>query len=122
MKRISISDFSEISYDSSSDALLIKWFNENQCMSETEFHNQLYMIFDAIKTFKTDTIIIDAYFFKYPILESSINLIRNFLSEHTLKKCVLVQSRYLLGNKGIQRLISKLMMYPVELNIVSAKI
>jgi hypothetical protein len=51
---------------------------------------------------------IDTYNFNYPILKTSVNLIKEFFARYQVRKCVLVKSQYLMGSTGIQKLISKL--------------
>jgi hypothetical protein len=116
MKQISINDFTEITYKSSIDTIFIKWRYKSRCMSIMVFHEQLNNLFATIMRCNADILFIDNYDFDFPILEPSINFIKELVSKFKINKCVMIKSTHLLGNKAIQRLLFKIKC--LDVNIV----
>lgn len=101
-------EYVEIKYDEDNCTIGVKWLPSHEYMSTDEFNYIIWQVFNITELLKVKTAFIDAYDFNYPILKSTIDLIKCHLTTISNVKFKITRSRYLLGNKGISRLIKNI--------------
>lgn len=100
------SEYCEVYFSLCDDAAVLSWLPENRCMSEQDFNDQLDALFNTIEIYEPRIVYIDAFEFNYPILKHTVNLITHYLNNLSVDIYGILNSRHLLGNLVIKKLLA----------------
>ncbi len=108
MKEYKKSEFFNVKFLKDKNILKVQWLCACQYMSEIDFHNIIYMVYELIRKYKANILYVDAAEFNYPIRLNTINLVK----EHCLKlnsvKYKILDSKHRLGSFGVLMLLRHL--------------